>query len=650
MIVPQEYIQKAKEILGDQNAEIISSLLGMADYNPTRRVGRCPCEGHRDSTPSCSYNPKTYNFKCFGCGYTADIIEALMQSKKLTFLDACKELFELAGIQYDFTEQGSFVYGYEYPKPQYSETKERVYEYWGTRGISKETIDYLGIEEDVAGNTLFQYFDQNDVLTMVKVRKSRNVKGGETKIWHLTGCDKRDLLYNINRVNTVQPLVICSGEGDCASAIEAGVYNAVSIPGGDGNLNWITECWDFLQNFSEIILVADNDDSGAKFAETVSRRLGEHRVKIVDLPKTAPHDGVTVKIKDLNLYLRAAGPQAVREIIKQARDAAIVSVVDYTDVKKFDMSDVEGFVTHFSELDMAIDKFYVGSTTILTGIAGSGKSSFLSWLTAQSVQQGFPTFVYSGELSNPSLKNWIDSVHAGQWGVDEHSKGDSKYYKLKSEAFNAINNYYKNQIFIYKDGVGHKTDEIFSTMEAVVRKYGVRTILIDNMSSVDLQNNDNDKWMRQDEFIRSIIEFSTKWQVCCVVVLHPKKMDMVRRMSIFDLQGVVSAVNLAHRVISLYRVPSKEKAGIMGKNGKIIEPPIKWDVVLEVLKDRFGSGTGKTAGLFYDIPSKRFFDTERTLRWQFDWDKADRRKEELPFYPPQLLEEDDPFGTTDEIA
>ena len=88
----------------------------------------------------------------------------------------------------------------------------------------------------------------------------------------------------------------------------------------------------------------------------------------------------------------------------------------------------------------------------------------------------------------------------------------------------------------------------------------------------------------------------------------------------------------------------------MGKNGKIIEPPVKWDVVLEVLKDRFGSGTGKTAGLFYDIPSKRFFDTERTLRWQFDWDKADRRKEELPFYPPQLLEEDDPFGTTDEIA
>lgn len=181
-------------------------------------------------------------------------------------------------------------------------------------------------------------------------------------------------------------------------------------------------------------------------------------------------------------------------------------------------------------------------------------------------------------------------------------------------------------------------------MEAVVRKYGVKTILIDNMSSVDLMSDDNNKWIKQDEFIRAIIEFGTKWQVCCIVVLHPKKMDTVRRMSIFDLQGVVSAVNLAHRVVSLYRVPPKEKLGIMGKNGKMIEEPIRWDVVLDVLKDRFGSGTGKSVGLFYDVPSKRFFDTEDTLRWQFGWETRKNDCLKLPFYPPQLLEEPDPFG------
>lgn len=646
MLVPQEYITQAKEILGDRNAELISELLGMADYNPTRRVGRCPCEGHRDSTPSCSYNPKTYSFKCFGCGYTADIIEALMQAKKITFLDACKQLFELAGIHYDFTEQGSKVYEYKYPKPSYAPYKKNVYEYWGIRKISPQTIDYLDIAEDDMGNTLFQYFDSNDVLTMVKVRKSRSVKHGETKIWHLPGSDKRDILYNMNKVNTVQPLIITSGEGDCAAAIESGVFNTVSIPGGDNNLNWIAECWEFLKGFNEIIIVPDNDKSGEEFATKVSIRLGEYRVKIAKVPSVITTESGKQKVKDLNELLYYQGPQAVREVIKQAKEAVVAAVVDYTDVKKFDMSDVEGFVTRFSELDMAIDKFYMGSTTIITGIAGSGKSSFLSWLAAQSVQQGFPTFVYSGELSNPSLKNWIDSVHAGQWGVDEFRRGDSKYYKIRPEVFEEINKFYRKQIFIYKDGFGHRTDEIFSTMEAVVRKYGVKTILIDNMSSVDLQNDDNNKWMRQDEFVRSIIEFATKWHVCCIVVLHPKKMDMVRRMSIFDLQGCVSAVNLAHRVLALYRVPPKEKLGVVSKNGKVIEPPIKWDVIIDVLKDRFGSGTGKSAGLFYDIPSKRFFDTEETLKWKYAWDKAEG-DDMLPFYPPQLLEEDNPFGTTE---
>ena len=79
------------------------------------------------------------------------------------------------------------------------------------------------------------------------------------------------------------------------------------------------------------------------------------------------------------------------------------------------------------------------------------------------------------------------------------------------------------------------------------------------MSSVDLQCDDKNKYFKQDEFIRKVINFSKRWNVCCWVVIHPKKMDMVRRMSIFDLQGVVGAVNLSHRVLALYRVQQKEK-------------------------------------------------------------------------------------------
>ena len=165
ILIDTKVIQQAKEKLGERNAEMIASIMGIEDYNPSRKVGRCPNPAHDDSTPSCSYNPKTFSFHCFGCGFTVDVVEALMMKRGKTFNQACQELFAAAEIDYDFTECGlKSKMSYRYPKPEYAPAKDRVYAYWQSRGISPATIDYLDIQEDPQGNTLFQYTDLNDVL------------------------------------------------------------------------------------------------------------------------------------------------------------------------------------------------------------------------------------------------------------------------------------------------------------------------------------------------------------------------------------------------------------------------------------------------------------------------------------------------------
>lgn len=638
--VTKEQILEAKEVLGDRNADIIAELLDIERYDEVKKIGCCPSPDHDDSTPSCSYNPVTHSFYCFGCGATYDILTAYMLKYGDTFIDACERLFNEAKLPFNNNEKGMRERGYQYPKPKYADNKDNVYKYWATRGISKETIDYLDIREDTAGNTLFQYYDLNDVLVMVKVRKSRKVKKGETKIYHLKDADKTDILYNINQINTTQPLIIVGGEGDCATLIECGMYNTVSTNGGDQNLHWIGECWEWLNQFDEIVIVPDNDDAGKKFATEAATRLGEYRCKIAQVPRFyEDKNGNKISIKDLNELLYCKGKQAVRDVILDADNSEIPSIIDYTDVKKFDMSEVEGFKTGFKELDSAIDKFYMGTTTIITGSAGSGKSSFISSLVCRSVQQGFPCFVYSGELSNPSLKNWIDSVHAGQRGLFKTNDG---YYKIKPEVYKKINSYYKGQLYFYKDSYEHKFTRLLSTMESVVRKLGVKTIVLDNMSSVDLENNDSNKYQKQDEFIRNVIEFSKRWQVAVVLVIHPRKLDEVRRMGLFDLQGVVSAVNLAHRVLAIYKVTPKDREGQQNyqKNGWKVKP-LNGDVVVDVLKDRFGSGANKSVELYYDFPSRRFFDTLECLSWQYDWDKTDYGGAELPFPPKQLEQQEE---------
>lgn len=570
-----------------------------------------------------------------------------MTKLHISFIDACQKLFEEADMPYDFTEKGCHMNSnYRYPKPVYADNKDMVYEYWAKRGISKETIDYLEIGQDTRGNTLFQYWDTNDVLVMVKCRKSGKVEKGENKIWCLPGFDTTHILFNTNKVATDQPLIITSGEGDCAVSVECGFYNTVSIPLGDGNLQFIGEQWSFLDEFPEFIIVHDNDDSGEKFAKEIVNRLGEYRCKVVDIPKVhVCENGNKVAINDLNELLIREGKEEVIKAIRDARESNIDSVVDYTQVEDYDMSDADGFTLGISEFDDALGKFYEGSTTILTGIAGSGKSSLLSTIICQSVDQGFPCWVYSGELDNRSLRSWVKSVQAGQRNINEYIPDYThKYYRVKHEASAAINNYYRGKLWFYKDSFEPSADKLLKTMEAMVRQRGVKTFVIDNLTVVGLNCDDKNKYTKQEEFIRNVVDFAKRWHVVCILVLHPRKMDMVRKMNLFDLQGVTASTNLAHRVLSLYRVQPKDKEGLKNTRGDYVIPPIPYDVLLSVLKDRYGSAAGREIGMFYDIPSKRFFTNLDNLDHSYSWDDTNYAGIKIPFGAPQLEEVNEVVG------
>ena len=108
-------------------------------------------------------------------------------------------------------------------------------------------------------------------------------------------------------------------------------------------------------------------------------------------------------------------------------------------------------------------------------------------------------------------------------------------------------------------------------------------------------------------------------------------MDMVRKMNLFDLQGVTASTNLAHRVLSLYRVQPKDKEGLKNTRGDYVIPPIPYDVLLSVLKDRYGSAAGREIGMFYDIPSKRFFTNLDNLDHSYSWDDTNYAGIKIPF-------------------
>ncbi len=112
------------------------------------------CPFHNEKTPSFSVNEDKGFYHCFGCGEHGDIISFTMKSENVGFVDAIKELAEMAGLKlpefkprdpaavkreesyFDITERAAT----EYQKQLFTPAGAVALEYIRGRGFSDEMI------------------------------------------------------------------------------------------------------------------------------------------------------------------------------------------------------------------------------------------------------------------------------------------------------------------------------------------------------------------------------------------------------------------------------------------------------------------------------------------------------------------------------
>ena len=648
MQIDRETILQAKEKLGDRNAQIIVEELGITDFDEKNM--KCCCPFHQEDHASFIYNKKAFNFRCFGsCGRSYDILDVFMY-KGATYAEACKKLFELAEMPYSFGELGvKTKRHYRYPHEVPCTDKSKVYAYFEQRKISRETLDALDVRQDSEGNAVFNYYDTNDVLTMVKYKPSHKVQHGQAKCWCQQNSDTAPLLFNMNRINVNSPLLICEGEPDCLSAIEAGFKNAVSVPLGSSNLHWIDENLEWLDQFESIIICADNDDAGVKMQKECVPRLGSWRTKVVDIP-AIPIGNTGRVTKDLNEILYVCGKDKVLELILDAKDSPVPSVADLSDVEPTEYEDVDGVTTGLKAIDDELMRLFFGTLTIVSGQPGSGKSSLLTQLACNSLDNDIGTWLFSGELPNGVEKSWFNYIFAGPRNItDAISRRGNPYKKISTTTLAEINKTYKGRWHIYRDDYDNTLDKLIASMTDTVRKYGVRCLILDNFMCIDTETSE-EELRSQTDTIKKLIEFAKKYQVAVILVCHPRKMDAGTNVGIYDIAGTSNIVNLAHRTIGLRRVTDAERENA-AKYSEKRRQLLKYDVIVTIVKDRMFGRQNIDVGLYYDPASRRFFSDMDEYDRRFSWDKKEY-KEPLPL-PPQLLaeeraSEDEAFGAVND--
>jgi twinkle protein len=618
MLVDKEKIIEAKSKLKENMAFEIASDLHIEKWDAYNLRGCCPF--HKEDTPSFIWNAKDNAFKCFGCGINYGALDHYIAFYNLSFLDAVKKLFSNAGIEYPLGEKNvKNKRNYKYPYHEYNDEKSKVIKYMGSRGISESTLNYTDIQADKYGNIVYHYYDSNDVLCLVKYRSAEKTVDKNRKFWSQKDSDTTPLLYNMNRIDPTLPLVICEGESDCLAIIESGYKNVVSVPFGSNNTGWIEENWEWLEQFDKIIIWSDSDDPGIKMRKDISARLGTWKTFYIDISTPLlKADGTEILCKDANEVLFYFDKTKVIDLIKNAYEFPVAGVLNLALVEDFDIEKAAGITTGLKKLDDIVYKFLFGNVVIITGKRGEGKSSLVNQsFICEGLEQGYDSFIFSGELSAPVLKSWIDITLAGQEKIAMDSRGI--VHTIDAEARGLIKEWYMNRLWIYDNKHSSSAEDILEKAIAVTRKYGAKIWVLDNLLVMDV-GSDSQTYERQKDFVAKLITLADLYNVLIVLVVHPRKTQFSGDVGADDVGGSGAITNLAQYVLATKKFSEIEQAGVQNKDGSYQrgKEPFSEDSSIAVLKNRY---TGKTKDfkVHYEYKSRRYYNTAQELNKRYSW-------------------------------
>lgn len=494
----------------------------------------CPyCHGSGHDKNTFSINLKTGTFHCFrsSCGRQGHFVQ---MAKDFSFpLD-----FQNTRIKKQYRQLPQRLV----------KIREPAVEYLESRGISRETAERyrITVRKDNPQILVFPFYDQDGKLQFVKYRKTNFDKTRDkNKEWCET--NTMPILFGMEQCVDFDTLVITEGQIDSLSVSECGVKNAVSVPTGAQGMTWLENCWDWILKFKAVVVFGDCENGKITLADELERRLP------IPVLVTQPEDYYGEK--DANDILQKYGKTAVISAIHNAKLKPVRHVKELADVESVDIFNMERAYSGINEIDRILGGFFFGQVILLTGKRGEGKSTFMSQLMVEALDQGYRAFAYSGELTDYHFKRWMDLQTAGPEHVltRVNQFGEESYF-IPDDVAQKLNRWYRGNAFIYDNSAtdSEELESLLVTIEKTICRYGVRFVCIDNlMTALDVDLRD-DLYRAQSKFMRELKSIATKHNVVILLVAHPRKMRN-GEFANDDVSGSSDITNRADVVMSYER-------------------------------------------------------------------------------------------------
>lgn len=537
----------------------------------------------------------------FAEGEGGDMLDLWISCRGINLHQAMQEAKAFLGIQDDdhhfaAKREKKFSRPDRKKVARYITRDEKHIEYLQTRGIKPETAKAFEVASGKVWNgereldaLVFPYKRDGELLQVKRISTER--PNGKKVIMAEGDCEP--CLYGWHALDpTVRSVVLCEGEIDCMTYSQYGI-NALSVPFGGGKgakQQWIEFEFHNLDRFDEIWLSMDNDEVGQEAAKEIASRLGEHRCRMVKLPR-----------KDINECLMDGVPED--DIWNCLAQAAYFDPEELYSAREFYQDTVNAFYGRqqflFQSPWEALNhnfQFREAELTLVNGVNGHGKTEVVGHMVLEAMRQGVKACVASLELKPGILLKRL-TRQATCCKMPPVLEIESAF------------KFYDDRLWLFGLTGTAKAERLLEIFHYARRRYGIQLFVIDSLMKCGIGDDD---YNGQKAFVDALCDFKNKTNSHILLVTHSRKGDSEDKPTgKMDVKGTGAITDLTDNLFIIWRNKARERAIQRVQAG---EPPGDKDQqllaspasVLMLEKQRNGEGWEGGVPLFLDEQSHQF--------------------------------------------
>jgi len=391
------------------------------------------------------------------------------------------------------------------------------------RGIDKETIDRCKVVSSEV------YLRKQDKKKMCVGFVYDNEDGSRAYKWRdeSKGFSQTGAANTLWRINEFQggDIVICEGEIDAMSydSLQIPGVFATSVPNGapsarsngtshtNTKYKYLWHSREMLAKADRILVATDSDAPGRFLAEEIVRRVGKGKCFSVAYP-----DGC----KDANDVLVRCGSDSLRGTLSDATPWPVAGIRDPDEFRERAMNLYNDGLDRslwsgIPELD-SIYRVAPQTLCVVTGIPGSGKSSFMTFMSVTLASKyGWRSVIMSSETPSEIHILQMASIYIGK---PFHGAN-----KMTEEELSVGLNWVQEH-FTFLDESDTNVESVIDRAAVSVMRYGARIIQIDPYNFL---TNDGDSESTVNSINRLLVglkKFSVSHDCVVFVCAHPTKM------------------------------------------------------------------------------------------------------------------------------